>query len=63
MPTYEYACKSCEKIHEVEQKITDEKLKVCPSEGCSGEVKRLISSSATKGFVCKGDGWYRDGYT
>ena len=58
MPVYEYECSQCEKIHEVQQKISDDPLRVCPD--CGGEVKKLISMSS---FQLKGGGWYADGYT
>ncbi|MCD6048386.1 MAG: Type antifreeze protein [Gammaproteobacteria bacterium] len=54
MPIYEYECKSCCHHFEVMQKISDEKLKVCPE--CHQEsLNRLISAS---GFQLKGSGWY-----
>jgi len=57
--TYEYKC-SCGKKWEKEQKITEDAIKICPF--CKEErAVRQISRSA--GFVLKGSGWYRDGYT
>ena len=58
MPVYEYECSQCEKIHEVQQKISDDPLTVCPD--CGGELKKLISMSS---FQLKGGGWYADGYS
>jgi putative FmdB family regulatory protein len=58
MPVYEYECPKCEKILEVQQKMTDEPLSVCPE--CGGNVKKLISRSS---FQLKGGGWYADGYS
>lgn len=58
MPVYEYECPQCEKIFEVQQKMTDEPLSNCPE--CGGTVKKLISRSS---FHLKGGGWYADGYS
>ena len=59
MPSYEYACERCDSEFEVEQRITDDPLKRCPS--CrSVKVKRLISQTS---FVLKGGGWYSDLYS
>lgn len=60
--TYEYECTECANLWEEEKKISDPVTKVCPN--CGKEsAKRLISRSSGTGFVCKGTGWYRDGYT
>lgn len=58
MPVYEYECKSCENIFEIQQKISDGPLKECPD--CGNEVKKLVSRSS---FHLKGQGWYSDGYS
>ena len=60
MPTYEYLCKVCSHQFEIEQKISDEPLSECPKCLCC-TIDRLISGGT--GFVLKGDGWYKDGYT
>ena len=57
---YEYQCEDCEKIFEVEQRITEDPLEDCVDEECSGCLKRLISNTS---FVLKGGGWFnKDGY-
>ncbi|RUM33755.1 MAG: zinc ribbon domain-containing protein [Desulfobulbus sp.] len=58
MPVYEYECPSCEKVFEVQQRMSDDPLKICPD--CGGQVKKLVSMSS---FHLKGGGWYSDGYS
>ncbi|PIE63939.1 MAG: transcriptional regulator [Desulfobacterales bacterium] len=58
MPVYEYECPACEKVFEVQQKMTDSPVKTCFD--CGGPVKKLISQSS---FQLKGGGWYADGYS
>ena len=58
MPVYEYECKECEKVFEVQQRIADEPMKQCPD--CDGVVTKLMSMSS---FQLKGGGWYADGYS
>jgi len=58
MPVYEYECPACEKVIEVQQRISDDPLTECPE--CGGEVKKLVSMSS---FHLKGGGWYSDGYS
>ena len=58
MPVYEYECPTCEKVMEVQQRMSDDPLKTCPE--CGGEVKKLVSMSS---FHLKGGGWYSDGYS
>ena len=57
MPVYEYECKECEKVLEVQQRMTDAPLLNCPE--CNAPVKKLMSMSS---FQLKGGGWYSDGY-
>lgn len=57
MPVYEYECKECEKVFEVNQKMADKPLSNCPE--CQAPVKKLMSMSS---FQLKGGGWYADGY-
>ena len=55
MPTYEYACSSCDTTHEVQQKMSDPTLTDCPSCGESG-LRKLFSGV---GIHFKGSGFYR----
>ena len=59
MPTYEYACSSCQHEWEFEQSIKDAALTECPS--CHEQTARRQISRGT-GFILKGGGWYADGY-
>lgn len=54
MPIYEYECSNCRYYVEVIQKLSDARLKKCPSCGKSA-LKRLISAPV---FRLKGSGWY-----
>jgi putative FmdB family regulatory protein len=58
MPVYEYECPACEKVFEVQQRMTEQPLETCPE--CGGQVRKLISMSS---FQLKGGGWYADGYS
>lgn len=58
MPVYEYECSGCKKIFEIQQRLADAPVSVCPE--CGGDVKKLISMSS---FQLKGGGWYTDGYS
>ena len=58
MPVYEYECPACEKVFEVQQRMSDAPLTVCPN--CEGNVKKIVSMSS---FHLKGGGWYSDGYS
>lgn len=58
MPVYEYECKQCQKVFEVQQKMADKPLSDCPE--CQAPVKKLVSMSS---FQLKGGGWYADGYS
>ncbi|PID75716.1 MAG: transcriptional regulator [Deltaproteobacteria bacterium] len=58
MPVYEYECKSCQKVFEVQQKMTEAPLAACPQ--CDGAVTKLMSMNS---FQLKGGGWYADGYS
>ena len=54
MPIYEYACRKCEHVFDVLQKMTDEPLTYCPECGAH-ELRKLISAPS---FRLKGGGWY-----
>ena len=54
MPTYSYACTSCEHQFDTVQKFTDPSLTDCPV--CAGRLRKLFSSV---GIVFKGSGFYR----
>ncbi|MGH8226448.1 MAG: FmdB family zinc ribbon protein [Steroidobacteraceae bacterium] len=54
MPFYEYECSSCKFYTEVLQKITDARLKRCPSCG-KNTLQKLVSAPV---FRLKGSGWY-----
>ena len=59
---YEYECVE-HGVFEVQQKISDEPLKLCPKcqeEGKETEVKKLISLSS---FQLVGGGWANNGYS
>lgn len=57
---YEYVCSVCDHQLEIEQSIKAEPLAECPR--CHVvALKRLVTGGA--GFVLRGTGWYRDGYT
>ena len=54
MPIYEYQCQSCGHQFDVIQKVSDEKLTICPK--CKEKkLKKLVTSA---GFKLRGTGWY-----
>jgi len=55
MPTYEYACKSCGRHHEVVQSFSDEPLTECPE--CGGRLRKVFGNI---GIAFKGSGFYRN---
>lgn len=54
MPTYAYACTSCDHHFEVQQRFSDSTLTDCPA--CEGRLRKLFNSV---GIVFKGSGFYR----
>lgn len=59
MPTYEYACSSCQNEWEAEQSIKEAPLTECPR--CHEQTAKRQISRGT-GFILKGGGWYSDLY-
>jgi putative FmdB family regulatory protein len=57
VPVYDYKCKKCSKVFEVEHKIGDMKMKFCPS--CGGDLKRAYNAV---GVVFKGSGFHSTDY-
>ncbi len=54
MPTYQYACASCEHQFEVIQSFSDDSLTTCPE--CKGEIRKVYTAV---GVVFKGSGFYK----
>ncbi len=54
MPTYQYACTTCDHRFDAVQSFSDASLTVCPV--CSGALRKVFSSV---GIVFKGSGFYR----
>ena len=59
MPTYDYKCKTCDKVFEHFQAMKDEPLKECLC-GDKGEVSRMISGGT--GIIFEGSGFYVTDY-
>ena len=57
MPIYEYRCKNCSKVHEIEHRLTDARPTKCPA--CGGELARVFHPV---GVVFKGSGFHRTDY-
>jgi putative FmdB family regulatory protein len=57
MPTYGYECGTCGDRFEVQQRITDDALKV--HDGCGGALKKLVYPV---GIAFKGSGFYVNDY-
>lgn len=58
MPTYVYACSSCETEFEIEQRITEPPLTLCGC-GSEGTVRRLIQPTA---IMFRGSGFHINDY-
>jgi putative FmdB family regulatory protein len=55
VPTYSYACTSCEHRFDVQQSFSDAALTDCPE--CAGRLRKVFSPV---GVVFKGSGFYRN---
>jgi putative FmdB family regulatory protein len=55
VPTYEYACKTCEHQFEIVQSFADDSLTVCPE--CGGTLKKIFGNV---GISFKGSGFYKN---
>lgn len=55
MPTYVYACSSCDKSFEFEQRIVENAITTCQLCGTEGSIKRVIQPV---GIAFKGSGFY-----
>ena len=55
LPTYEYACRSCDTHLEVVQRFDDEPLAECPA--CGGQLRKVFGSI---GISFKGSGFYKN---
>ncbi len=58
MPTYVYECRTCTKVTEVEQRITEAPKTDCDC-GAAGSLKRLIQPTAV---MFKGSGFHINDY-
>ncbi len=54
MPTYDYACDSCNHTFEAFQKMSDSPLDTCPE--CGKKIRRVLSGGIGVSF--KGSGFY-----
>jgi putative FmdB family regulatory protein len=54
VPTYSYACTSCDHRFDVQQSFSDAALTDCPE--CTGQLRKVFSAV---GVVFKGSGFYR----
>ena len=59
MPTYDYICNDCDKMHESFQSMSDNPLTICPE--CKKNSLRRIISGGT-GLIFKGSGYYLTDY-
>ena len=57
MPTYVYACDTCQVQFEKFQSFNDEPLRTCPT--CQNSVRRVLQPA---GIVFKGSGWHITDY-
>ena len=57
MPTYGYRCSNCGHQFEIQQRMSDEPLKVCPK--CQGKLTKMLYPT---GVIFKGSGFYTTDY-
>ena len=57
MPIYGYRCANCGHQFEIQQRMSDEPLKVCPK--CQGKLTKMVYPT---GVVFKGSGFYTTDY-
>ncbi len=57
MPIYGYRCSSCGHQFEIQQRMSDEPLKVCPK--CQGVLTKMLYPT---GVIFKGSGFYTTDY-
>ena len=57
MPIYGYRCSNCGHQFEIQQRMSDEPLKICPK--CQGELTKVLYPS---GVIFKGSGYYSTDY-
>ena len=57
MPIYGYRCTSCGHEFEIQQRMSDDPLKVCPK--CQGRLTKMLYPA---GVIFKGSGFYSTDY-
>jgi len=57
VPTYGYRCSSCGHQFEIQQRMSDDPLQVCPK--CQGTLTKVIYPT---GVIFKGSGFYSTDY-
>jgi putative FmdB family regulatory protein len=57
VPIYGYRCSSCGHEFEIQQRMSDEPLKVCPK--CQGKLTKMLYPA---GVIFKGSGFYSTDY-
>ena len=57
MPAYDYKCKACDEVFEINRSHSDETLVTCPT--CKGDTRRVFTPV---GVVFKGSGFYNTDY-
>ncbi|TMD98754.1 MAG: hypothetical protein E6I72_02430 [Chloroflexi bacterium] len=57
MPIYGYRCASCGHQFEIQQRMSDEPLRVCPK--CQGKLTKVLYPT---GVIFKGSGFYTTDY-